>query len=140
MYENYPFWHALFAHCGIGVVLSDLSNFVSYEKALNTVMSDNICFPAKLVHSHIQNLVQKKVDRIFLPYVIYEHESDAKMSNSYNCPIVAGYSDVIRSAMSPDISRRLAGHHVCQPRTAHQTMHPAISTRWASHTSWPTKR
>ena len=103
MYENYPFWHALFAHCGIGVVLSDLSNFVSYEKALNTVMSDNICFPAKLVHSHIQNLVQKKVDRIFLPYVIYEHESDAKMSNSYNCPIVAGYSDVIRSAMSPDI-------------------------------------
>ena len=103
LYENYPFWHALFTRCGIRVVLSDLSTFVSYEKALHTVMSDNICFPAKLVHSHIQNLVQKKVDRIFLPYVVYEHESDEKMSNSYTCPIVAGYSDVIRSAMSPDI-------------------------------------
>ena len=128
------------AHCGIGVVLSDLSNFVSYEKALNTVMSDNICFPAKLVHSHIQNLVQKKVDRIFLPYVIYEHESDAKMSNSYNCPIVAGYSDVIRSAMSPpDIPSTRRPSRLptsnCSPNNA-----PAISTRWASHTSWPTKR
>ena len=103
LYENYPFWHALFTHCGIRVALSDLSTFANYEKALHTVMSDNICFPAKLVHSHIQNLINKKVDRIFLPYVIYEHESDRKMSNSYNCPIVAGYSDVIRSAMSPDI-------------------------------------
>lgn len=103
LYENYPFWHALFTHCGIRVVLSDLSTFACYEKALNTVMSDNICFPAKLVHSHIQDLIGKKVDRIFLPYVIYEHESDRKMPNSYNCPIVAGYSDVIRSAMSPDI-------------------------------------
>lgn len=103
LYENYPFWHALFTRCGIRVVLSEPSTFVSYEKALHTVMSDNICFPTKLVHSHIQDLVHKKVDRIFLPYVVYEHESDKKMSNSYTCPIVAGYSDVIRSAMSPDI-------------------------------------
>ena len=66
-------------------------------------MSDNICFPAKLVHSHVQNLIHKKVERIFLPYVVYEHESDKKMNNSYNCPIVTGYSDVIRSSMSPDI-------------------------------------
>ncbi|WP_417174686.1 acyl-CoA dehydratase activase-related protein [Barnesiella intestinihominis] len=103
MYENYPFWHALFTRCGIRVVLSDISTFVSYEKALNSVMSDNICFPAKLVHSHVQNLIHKKVERIFLPYVVYEHESDKKMNNSYNCPIVTGYSDVIRSSMSPDI-------------------------------------
>ena len=103
MYENYPFWHALFTRCGIRVVLSDISTFVSYEKALNSVMSDNICFPAKLMHSHIQNLIHKKVERIFLPYVVYEHESDKKMNNSYNCPIVTGYSDVIRSSMSPDI-------------------------------------
>lgn len=103
LYENYPFWHDLFTRCGIRVVLSEPSTFISYEKALHTVMSDNICFPAKLVHSHIQDLVHKKVDRIFLPYVVYEHESDEKMSNSYTCPIVAGYSDVIRSAMSPDI-------------------------------------
>ena len=103
LYENYPFWHALFTGCGIRVALSDRSTFACYEKALHTVMSDNICFPAKLVHSHIQNLLDKKVDRIFLPYVIYEQENDRRMSNSYNCPIVAGYSDVIRSAMSPDI-------------------------------------
>ena len=72
MYENYPFWHALFTRCGIRVVLSDISTFVSYEKALNSVMSDNICFPAKLAHSHIYELAAKGVDRIFYPWAVYE--------------------------------------------------------------------
>ena len=103
MYEDYPFWHALLSEAGFEVVLSSPSTYRSYEAGVHSVMSDNICFPAKLMHSHIQNLIHKKVERIFLPYVVYEHESDKKMNNSYNCPIVTGYSDVIRSSMSPDI-------------------------------------
>ena len=49
------------------------------------VMSDNICFPAKLVHSHVQDLIEKKVDRIFMPFVIFERKGMEQ--NSYNCPI-----------------------------------------------------
>ena len=52
------------------------------------VMSDNICFPAKLVHSHIRNLQEKKVDRIFMPLWSFEKQRDGY--NSYNCPIVTG--------------------------------------------------
>ena len=64
-------------------------------------MSDNICFPAKLVHSHVQNLIEKKVDRIFMPFVIFERKG--KEQNSYNCPIVTGYSEVIKSVQSEGI-------------------------------------
>ncbi len=103
MYEDYPFWHTLFTACGIEVILSDASTFSKYEEALPTVMSDNICFPAKLAHSHIRNLIEKGVDRIFMPYVVYERKDDTRTSNAYNCPIVSGYSDVIRNAMTPDV-------------------------------------
>lgn len=95
MYEEYPFWHTLFSEAGIEVVLSAQSSYKSYEKTARLVMSDNICFPAKLVHSHIQNLIEKKVDRIFMPFVVFERQDGG--SNSYNCPIVSGYSEVVKS-------------------------------------------
>lgn len=97
MYEEYPFWHTLLYNCGIRVVLSEASNMAAYENNVRKVMSDNICFPAKLVHSHIATLAAQGVDRILMPYVIYERSEDSKAVNSYNCPIVSGYSDVVRS-------------------------------------------
>ena len=106
MYEDFPFWHALFTTAGFDVRLSKESTFRSYETALGTVMSDNICFPAKLVHSHVKELDEElsllpdSVERfIFMPYVVFEHQDDSRNINSYNCPIVSAYSDVIRSAM-----------------------------------------
>ncbi|MFA6334812.1 MAG: acyl-CoA dehydratase activase-related protein [Bacteroidales bacterium] len=101
IYENYPFWHKLFTGCGFNVILSDESTVKMYEKGANTVMADNICYPAKLVNGHIFNLINKKVDRIFLPFVVYEGKEDKTATNSYNCPIVTGYSEVIRSAVDP---------------------------------------
>jgi predicted CoA-substrate-specific enzyme activase len=97
MYENYPFWHQLFTECGFEVVLSSHSNYADYENAVSGVMSDNICFPAKLIHSHIRDLWAKNVTRIFYPMTIYE-EKDATTSNSYNCPIVFAYSEVLKSS------------------------------------------
>jgi predicted CoA-substrate-specific enzyme activase len=95
MYEEYPFWHTLFTTCNIDVRISDPSDFDNFEKSARMVMADNICFPAKLVHSHISNLIAKHVDRIFMPFVVYEHLDHG--SNSFNCPIVTGYSEVIKS-------------------------------------------
>ena len=102
MYEEYPFWNALLRAAGLGVILSSDSTFSQYEGALNTVMSDNICFPAKLAHSHLKELNENpKVDRILMPYVVYEHNDDPKNTlNSFNCPVVSGYSDVIKSVIN----------------------------------------
>ena len=100
LYEDYPFWLTLFAEAGCKVTLSSASSFKRYEEALGSVMSDNICFPAKLAHSHIKQLDDSNVDFIFMPYVVFEHQDDERNTNSYNCPIVSAYSDVIRSAMT----------------------------------------
>ena len=102
MYEDYPFWHTLFSECGIQVCLSDKSDYNNYERSARMVMSDNICFPAKLVHAHVQELIDRRVDRIFLPFVIFEKKEDDERheQNSYNCPIVTGYSEVIKSVQS----------------------------------------
>ncbi len=101
IYENYPFWRTLFTECGFRPVLSNASGNKLYESGLRAIMADNICFPAKLMHGHVNDLIAKKVDRIFYPYVVYERKEDEQSRNSYNCPIVAGYSDVIRSSMDP---------------------------------------
>lgn len=102
MFEEYPFWHTLFTSCGIKTIPSNPSNFSDYERNVRMVMSDNICFPAKLAHSHIEDLQRQKVDRIFMPFVIYEKE-EKKQQNSYNCPIVTGYSTVVKNVQVSDI-------------------------------------
>lgn len=98
MYEEYPFWYTLFTRCGLRVVLSEQSRFAAYEQCARMVMSDNICFPAKLVHSHIGSLVSQGVDRIFMPFVVYERQDAGQ--NSFNCPIVTGYSEVVKSVQA----------------------------------------
>ena len=101
MYEEYPFWHTLLTACGLNVCLSAPSQFSAYERNARMVMSDNICFPAKLVHSHVQDLIAQKVDRIFMPFVIFEQSG--KEQNSYNCPIVTGYSEVVKGVQAGSI-------------------------------------
>ena len=101
MFENLPFWSALLRGCGIEVVLSTPSTMKLYEKGLGTIMSDSICFPAKLVHGHIYDLAEHKVERIFYPMVIYERFEHKDAVNAYNCPIVSSYAEVIRSSVNP---------------------------------------
>lgn len=101
LFEHYPFWHSLFTKCGFEVVLSPESSTSLYQKGVGCIMSDNICFPAKLVHGHILALVDQGVDRIFYPMIIKDKKEFQSASNSYNCPVICGYPDVVRSSMEP---------------------------------------
>lgn len=105
MFDDYPFWHTLLSESGFNVHLSPESTFPLYQKGVGGVMSDNICFPAKLVHGHILALIENKVDRIFYPIVPKEEKEFGQASNSFNCPVVSGYPDVIKSSIDP------AGRH-----------------------------
>lgn len=102
MFDNYPFWHTLLSECGFNVRLSPESTFPLYQKGVGSIMSDNICFPAKLVHGHILALVEQKVDRIFYPIIPKEEKEFGGSSNSFNCPVVSGYPEVVRSSMEPE--------------------------------------
>ncbi len=101
MFENYPFWHALFTACGIDVRLSAPSSNALYQAGAAHIMSENLCFPGKLVSGHIMDLIRAGVDRIFYPMVFYEKSEFTDANNTYNCPVVSGYPDVIRSAIDP---------------------------------------
>jgi hypothetical protein len=96
IYENFPFWENLFRHSGFEVVLSNESTTKLYEKGSGTIMSDNICFPAKLSHGHIIDLAEQGVDRIFYPFILFEKEEFNQAHNCYNCPIVTAYSEVLQ--------------------------------------------
>jgi len=101
MFENYPFWHKLFTECGFDLVLSDTPNKDNSNLGSGFLMSDNICYPAKIVHGHIADLISRKVDRIFYPVVNFEKKEFDEMTNCFNCPVVTGYPDVIKSSMNP---------------------------------------
>ena len=95
MYENYPLWHTILTDLGFRIQLSPKSDKKLFEKGIETIPSDTICYPAKMVHGHIQALIDKKVEAIFYPSVIYEQIENSKAPNHYNCPIVQSYPEVI---------------------------------------------
>lgn len=97
MYEHYPFWHTLFTSLKFKVTLSDPSSKQLYSTGIETMPSESVCYPGKLVHGHIMNLVNKGIDTIFYPSIIYDVKEDDQADNHYNCPIVISYPDVIRT-------------------------------------------
>lgn len=101
MYENYPFWFTFFTELGYSVLLSPASSKALYELGMDTITSDTVCYPAKLVHGHIRWLIDKEAPVIFYPAINYEREEDPGANNNYNCPIVATYPEVIGSTMQP---------------------------------------
>ena len=96
MYENYPLWFTIFTHLGFKVILSDHSNHSLYEKGIESMPSESVCYPAKLVHGHIMNLIEKGVKTIFYPCIMYEKQEFSTADNHFNCPIVQSYSEAIK--------------------------------------------
>ena len=93
MFELLPFWHTFLTKLGFEVVVSPFSNRKLYLHGQQTIPSDTVCFPAKLMHGHIQWLLDNGLKDIFYPCMSYnfdEHLGD----NHYNCPVVAYYPDV----------------------------------------------
>ncbi|HHU53699.1 MAG TPA: 2-hydroxyacyl-CoA dehydratase [Clostridiaceae bacterium] len=99
MYENYPLWFTIFTELGFRVVLSGKSDHKMFEKGMSTIPSESVCYPAKMTHGHIQDLINKKIKTIFYPGIPYEVQEDINSDNHYNCPIVVSYPDVIRNNM-----------------------------------------
>lgn len=98
MYENYPFWFTLLSHLGFRVMISGRSNHDLFETGMESIPSENVCYPAKLVHGHIESLLDKGIRTIFYPCVSFEQRL-TDSDNTFNCPVVATYPEVIRNNM-----------------------------------------
>jgi predicted CoA-substrate-specific enzyme activase len=99
MYENYPFWFTFFTQLGFRVELSPRSSKKVYELGIETIPSESACYPAKIVHGHIMNLVKKGIKFIFYPCIPYEQKEFKEADNNYNCPMVTSYPEVIKNNM-----------------------------------------
>lgn len=98
MYELLPFWWRFFTELGFSVVHSPYSNRKLYQRGQQTIPSDTVCFPAKLMHGHIQYLLDEGIKNIFYPCMSYNFDEGAG-DNNYNCPVVAYYPEVIKNNM-----------------------------------------
>ena len=95
MYELLPLWHGIFTSLGFEVVVSPMSTRRTYEKGQFSIPSDTACYPAKIMHGHIAELIEKGVGAIFYPCLTFN--MDEKYSdNHYNCPVVAYYSELLK--------------------------------------------
>ncbi len=97
LYENYPFWFTFFTELGYSVVLSPESSKKIYEKGMDTIPSESLCYPAKIAHGHITSLIESGIKFIFHPCIPYEKREFAEANNCYNCPIVTSYAENIRN-------------------------------------------
>ncbi|MGL6105316.1 acyl-CoA dehydratase activase-related protein [Romboutsia sp.] len=97
MYEDYPFWFTFFSELGFRVILSDRSSKNIYEKGITSIASETVCYPGKIVHGHIINLIEKDVKIIFYPSITNGSKEDSTADNHYNCPVVISYSEVIKN-------------------------------------------
>ncbi len=94
MYENLPFWFEFFTKLNFEVVLSPESSRKLYLKGQHTIPSDTVCYPAKLLHGHVEALVEAGVDAIWYPCMSYNFNEKIS-DNHYNCPVVAYYPELL---------------------------------------------
>ena len=98
MYELGPLWYTFFKTLGYKVIFSGFSNRSVYTKGQYSIPSDTACYPAKIMHGHIETLVDKNADMIFYPCLTYNIDENIS-DNCYNCPVVAYYSELLSGNM-----------------------------------------
>ncbi|MEL7568233.1 MAG: acyl-CoA dehydratase activase-related protein, partial [Dehalobacterium sp.] len=104
IYEDYPFWFTLFTELGFRVELSDRSSNRIYELGIETIPSESVCYPGKLVHGHVTDLIEKGIKFIFYPSITHEQREQKDADNHFNCPIVISYPEVIENNL--DVIRK----------------------------------
>ena len=98
MYDLLPFWVEFFHQLGYETLISPQTNKAMYHSAQHSIPSDTACLPAKVVHGHIQWLLDQHVEKIFYPCMTYNVDEQIS-DNHFNCPLVAYYPEQIDANM-----------------------------------------
>ena len=126
-YELAPLWHGLFTSLGFGVRFSALSNRATYEKGQFSIPSDTACYPAKIMHGHMEELMEQGVHTLFYPELTYNIDEGAS-DNHYNCPVVAYYAELLQGNMESLKGARFLHPQlrVDDARSLTRTLYPAL--------------
>jgi len=101
-FELFPFFKAFFCELGFRVVTSDPTSPEIIHTGVENVASEP-CFPIKVAHGHVINLLEKKVDYLFLPGIINMEHILPGVERSYNCPYIQSVPYILRAAIDLDV-------------------------------------
>ena len=91
-YYYYPFLYGFFKTLGVEIILSDNTTKKTLAEGASRVVTET-CLPVKVFVGHVLNLIEKGVDKIFVP----SYQSIAP--KIYNCSKIRGLPDLIRSVV-----------------------------------------
>lgn len=96
-YNFYPFWFGFFTDLGIEIVLSDITTKQTMSLGSSLVVPET-CLPVKVYVGHVLNLLDKGIDKIFVPSI------QSIMPKIYNCSKIRGLPDLIRNVVKRDFT------------------------------------
>ena len=97
MHEMYPFWRAFFDNVGYRVQMSSPTNKEIIRNGIEKIATET-CFPIKVSHGHVQELIDKGVKKIFLPSIINMRPAKPGQPHTQLCPYVQTMPYLSRSA------------------------------------------
>ena len=119
-FDRFPFWCAYFQELGFDVVVSSPTDR-KISMAGEELAIAQPCFPVKVAHGHVQDLLEKCVDYILLPNTVNVEGPDDGLE-SHLCPWNQTLPFVVRAVpqlelahpkfLSPTVHFRLGQKHV----------------------------
>ena len=100
-HELLPFWKSFLAELGFSVVVSDMTNKKTIRDGVENIIVET-CFPIKLAHGHILNILQKGVKRVFIPSVINLKKPSEDIANTFACPYAQSIPYTVKASIDFD--------------------------------------
>ncbi|MFO8183672.1 MAG: acyl-CoA dehydratase activase, partial [Candidatus Aegiribacteria sp.] len=104
-WEFFHFFRTFFGECGFDVVISGTSTGELIHSGVENVAAET-CFPLKLAHGHVLDLLEKEVDYIFLPSILRSFPQ-GEFPESYNCPYIEASPYVIDAGLGLSAEERV---------------------------------
>ena len=103
MWELLPFWKAFLTEIGFAPVFSHPTNKKTIREGVETIVAET-CFPVKIAHGHVLNLISSGMKRLFIPSVITMRKSPGSTSKAFACPYAQSIPYTLRASI--DFERR----------------------------------
>ncbi|MFO7615949.1 MAG: acyl-CoA dehydratase activase [Bacteroidales bacterium] len=107
-YQQFPYWRTFLEELGFNVVLSGESSNRLLNRSIE-MMTCETCLPVEMVHGHVDDLIRKGVDYVFLPFIVNMPGAEDNPTNNCNCPWIQSHPFMVRAAYadSPDRDKLL---------------------------------
>jgi predicted CoA-substrate-specific enzyme activase len=105
-YQQFPFWRTFFEELGFNIVISRETDKKLITRSLETVTTET-CLPVELMHGHVMDLIDRKVDYVFLPFIVDSKAKPGNPTTNCNCPWVQTHPFMVKAAMRATIPEKM---------------------------------